>query len=195
MFQDEYELPYFDEAGNQFFREINKQDAYVKRGGRLTAPQMIKYENRVAMLVERLVLILDAVKGDPEAVHDYLESIEQTKRMGILPRDVYKRFNDKVHEGEGQAGSSGSERDRDRQRVIHKGVREETSGLADLPVGELLDKCRQQVITREVLFQQLQMREKAGIRLERMDPDLWGRYRNWVAEKRRIRQSRRFDGK
>jgi len=195
MFQDEYELPYFDEAGNQFVREINRQDAYIKRGGRLSAPQMIKYENRVAMLVERLVLIFEAVKVDPEAVHDYLESIEQTKRMEILPREVYKRFNDKVHEGEPQGGSAGSERDRDRQRVIHRGVREETSGLADLPVGELMDKYKQQIITREVLFQQLQMREKAGIRLDRMDPDLWGRYRNWVAEKRRIRQSRRSDGK
>src|SRR5688500_16782183 len=133
----ENELPYFDEAGNEFVRELNKQDAYMKRGGRLSASQQIKYENRVAMLAERLNLIFDAVKEDPEAVKDYMESIEQTHRMGLLPQMVYQRFQEKLNKAEHD--KHGSERDRDRNRVVSAGVREEKSNLTDMQVADLLD--------------------------------------------------------
>jgi hypothetical protein len=54
MFRENHDdLPYFDEIGNDYIREIRRQDAYTGRGGKLSAPQQIKYENRVAMLVER----------------------------------------------------------------------------------------------------------------------------------------------
>src|ERR1044071_2224007 len=97
MFRDEYELPYFDEMGNEFVREISRQDAFLKRGGKLSPPQMVKYENRVAMLVERLVLILEKLQGDTEAIYDYLHSIEENKKRGLLPTEVYARFMDKIH--------------------------------------------------------------------------------------------------
>src|SRR5215216_103724 len=137
MYRDQYELPYFDDAGNEYVREINKQDAFIRRGGKLSASQMIKYENRVAMLAERLTLIFEAVKEDPEALRDYLESLEQTRRAGLLPRQVYERFQDKLHKTE--AESHHSERDRDRNRVVSGGVREEHSNLSDLTINDLLD--------------------------------------------------------
>ncbi|MCI0411885.1 hypothetical protein L0222_03680 [bacterium] len=188
MYRDQYELPYFDEAGNEFVRELNKQDAFLKRGGRLSAAQMIKYENRVAMLAERLNLIFEAVKEDAESVKDYLESIEQNRRMGLLPRKVYQRFQEQLHKSEEE--SKHSERDRDRYRVVSAGVREEKSNLTDMPVSELLDLYQKRGISREILFQEFRKRENAGIKLQRMDPDLWGRYRSWVAEQRRRRQMR-----
>jgi len=180
-------LPYFDEAGNDFVREINRQDAYIKRGGSLTASQMIKYENRVAMLAERLNLILDAVKDDPDALRDYLESIEQTRRKGALPWKVYQLFHDKRTKGD---EPHGSERDRDRNRVVSAGVREERSNLTDLSISDLLGLYEKRSISREVLFQEFRKRENAGMKLQRMDADLWGRYRGWVAEQRRRRQMR-----
>ena len=188
MYQDHYELPYFDEAGNEFVREINRQDAFLKRGGRLSAAQMIKYENRVSMLAERLNLIFDAVKEDPESLKDYMESIEQNRRSGLLPRMVYQRFHDKLNKAAHE--THGSERDRDRNRVVSAGVREERSNLTDMPVPELLDLYQKRSITREILFHELRKRENAGMKLQRMDPDLWGRYRSWVAEQRRRRQMR-----
>lgn len=188
MYQDQEELPYFDEAGNEFVREINRQDAFLKRGGRLSAAQMIKYENRVAMLAERLNLIFDAVKEDPDSVRDYLESIEQNRRLGLLPRKVYQRFQEKLNKTEEE--SHHSERDRDRYRVVSAGVREEKSNLTDMPVPELLDLYQKRSISREILFQEFRKRENAGIKLQRMDADLWGRYRSWVAEQRRRRQMR-----
>lgn len=188
MEREQYDLPYFDEAGNEFVRELNRQDAYLKRGGRLTAAQQIKYENRVAMLAERLNLIFDAVQEDSEALKDYMESIEQTRRSGLLPRMVYQRFQDKLQKTDQEA--QGSERDRDRNRVVSAGVREEKSILTDMPVGELLDLYQKRSITREILFHEFRKRENAGIKLQRMDPDLWGRYRSWVAEQRRRRQMR-----
>jgi hypothetical protein len=194
MFRDDYELPYFDEAGNEFVREISRQDGFIKRGGKLSPPQMIKYENRVAMLVERLVLILEKLQGDTEAVYDYLHSIEENKKRGLLPKQVYQRFMDKIHKT-GEDELPGSERDRDRQRVIRGEIREEHSSLSDLPVNELLGLYERQDITRETLFEQLSRRERAGLKLDKMDRDLWGRYRSWVAEKRRIQRSRREDGR
>lgn len=194
MFRDEYELPYFDETGNEFLREISRQDAFIKRGGKLSPPQMIKYENRVAMLVERLVLILEKIQGDTEAVYDYLHSIEENKARGLLPRQVYQRFMDKIHKT-GEEELHGSERERDRKQVIRGEVREERSSISDLPVSELLTLYERQSITREVLFEQLSRRERAGMKLDKMDRDLWGRYRSWVAEKRRIQRSRREDGR
>lgn len=188
MHQDDYELPYFDDAGNDFVKEINRQDAYVKRGGRLSASQMIKYENRVAMLAERLNLIFDAVKEDPEALKDYMESIEHTRRQGLLPQMVYQRFHDKLNKS--TTDIQGSERERDRNRVVSAGVREEKSNLTDLSVGDLLDLYQRRSITRETLFLEFRKRENAGIKLQRMDSDLWGRYRSWVAEQRRRRQMR-----
>ena len=188
MYQDQQQdLPYFDEAGNEFVREINKQDAYIKRGGRLTAAQMIKYENRVAMLAERLNLILEAVQEDPDALRDYLESIEQTRRLGSLPKKVYQLFHDKRNKTDEHHGS---ERDRDRNRVVSAGVREERSNLTDMSIPDLLDSYEKGGITREILFQEFRKRENAGMKLQRMDSDLWGRYRGWVAEQRRRRQMR-----
>lgn len=194
MFRDEYELPYFDEMGNEFVREISRQDAFLKRGGKLSPPQMVKYENRVAMLVERLVLILEKLQGDTEAIYDYLHSIEENKKRGLLPKEVYDRFMDKIHKT-GDEELPGSERDRDRKRVIRGEVREEHSSLSDISVNELLALYDRQDITREVLFEQLSRRERAGMKLDKMDRDLWGRYRSWVAEKRRIQRSRRGDGR
>ena len=186
MHQDDYDLPYFDDAGNDFVKELNRQDAYVKRGGRLSASQMIKYENRVAMLAERLNLIFDAVKEDPDSLRDYMESIEHNRRQGLLPRMVYQRFQDKIQKQE----SHGSERDRDRNRVVSAGVREEKSNLTDLSINDLLDLYQKKSITRETLFMEFRKRENAGMKLQRMDSDLWGRYRSWVAEQRRRRQMR-----
>jgi hypothetical protein len=140
------------------------------------------------MLAERLHLIFDAVKEDPEALRDYLESIEQTRRSGQLPRMVYERFQDRIHKT-GQEQPS-SERDRDRHRVVSSGVREERSNLTDLSVSDLLDMYEKRTIRREVLFQEFRKRENAGMKLQRMDADLWGRYRSWVAEQRRRRQMR-----
>ena len=191
MFQDDYELPYFDEAGNQYVQEISRQDAYIKRGGKLSPPQMIKYENRVAMLVERLVLILEALKDDTEAIYDYLHSIEESRKQGLLPKEVHARFMEKIHKTSEEP--QGSERERDRQRVIRGEMRHESSTLTDMSVQDLLEMYSRKEITNDILFQQLSRREKAGIRLEKMDRDLWGRYRSWVAEKRRIQRSRRGD--
>lgn len=193
MYQDDNELPYFDEAGNEYVREISRQDAFVKRGGRLSPSQMVKYENRVAMLVERLVLILEKLQGDDEAIYDYLHSIEENKKLGLLPKEVYDRFMEKIHKTE--EDTSGSERERDRQRVIRGEMREEHSSLSDISVSELLTLYERQSITREILFEQFSRRERAGIKLDKMDRDLWGRYRSWVAEKRRIQRSRRGDGR
>jgi len=189
MFSEDYDLPYFDEIGNDYVREINRQDAFVKRGGRLSAPQMIKYDNRVSMLVERLELILEAVKEDTEALHDYLQSIEHTGRKGLLPRQVYSLFKQKLEQSADQAVVS--ERDRDRNRVVRAGSKPEESNLSDLPVDQLLGMHQDKKISKETLFRQFSKRERAGIRLQRMDPDLWGRYKSWVASKRRIARSRR----
>jgi hypothetical protein len=187
MYRDEQnDLPYFDETGNDFVREINRQDAYIKRGGKLSAAQMIKYENRVAMLAERLSLILDAVQEDPEALRDYLESLEQTRRAGSLPLKVYQVFQDRRNKVE----SHGSERERDRHRVVSGSVREERSNLTDLSVNDLLDLYNKRSISREILFLEFRKRENAGMKLQRMDADLWGRYRSWVAEQRRRKQMR-----
>jgi len=183
------ELPYFDEAGNEYVQELNRQDAYLKRGGKLSAPQQIKYENRVSMLVERLVLIRDAVLSDPEALADYMHSIEQTGRMGQLPRQVYLRFKEKITVT--SEPWPGSERDRDRNRVIRGERRHEEVQLSDLSVDDLLDRYSREQITAETLFQQFHKREKSGARLQKVDPKIWSRYRTWVAEKRRARKMAR----
>ncbi|HET6266090.1 MAG TPA: hypothetical protein VFG11_00105 [Acidobacteriota bacterium] len=183
------ELPYFDEAGNEYVQELNRQDAYVRRGGKLSAPQMIKYENRVSMLVERLILIRDAVLSDPEALADYMHSIEQTRRMGQLPRQVYLRFKEKITVT--SEVWRGSERDRDRDRVIRGERRHEEVQLSDLSVDDLLERYSREQITADTLFQQFHKREKSGVRLQKVDPKIWSRYRTWVAEKRRARKMAR----
>jgi hypothetical protein len=189
MFRDDYdELPYFDEVGNDYIREIRRQDAYAGRGGKLSAPQQIKYENRVAMLVERLVLILDAVQSDPDAIRDYLESIEVNGRNGLLPSTVYVRFKEHV-KAKGEPASMASERERDRLRFISGGLRSENSNLSQLSVDQLLENHEKGQISMETLFQQFRKREKSGVRLQKMDQKLWNRYRSWVAEKRRIRRA------
>lgn len=189
MHEELDELPYFDTTGNEYVRELNRQDGYLRRGGRLSATQMIKYENRVAMLVERLVLIRDAVQTDAEAMGDYLHSIEQTRKLGLLPREVYQRFKDHIHPNK-EEPQSASERERDRMRVIRGEQRHEEIQLSDLSVEDLLDKHSRQVITNEVLFQQFHKREKVAIRLPKIDAALWSKYRTWVSEKRRQRRSR-----
>jgi hypothetical protein len=188
------DLPYFDETQNEYVAEINRQDAYLKRGGSLSPSQMIKYENRVAMLVERLMLILDALGTDAEAVHDYLSSIEHKYGTGELPKQVYTRFMEKIHKTEEDL-SHRSERDRDRNRVIGAGPRMQETSLSDRSVDELLVMHSERTITSEVLFQQFSRRERAGMRLQRIDPNLWGRYRSWVAEQRRKRRQRREDAR
>jgi hypothetical protein len=189
MFRENHDdLPYFDEIGNDYIREIRRQDAYTGRGGKLSAPQQIKYENRVAMLVERLVLILDAVQSDPEAIRDYLESIEVNGRNGLLPSTVYSRFKDHVR-AKGQPEILASERERDRLRFISGEVRSENNNLSALSVDQLLEKHERGHISMETLFQQFRKREKSGTRLQKMDQKLWNRYRSWVAEKRRIRRA------
>lgn len=161
----------------------------MRRGGRLTAPQQIKYENRVSMLVERLVLIHAAIVSDADAVKDYLHSVEQTRKMGALPLQVYSRFMDQI-KGKVEEGPAGSERDRDRLRVIRGEQRHDQVQLSDLPVEDLLDRHQKQTITNDVLFQQFQKREKVGLRLPKIDPALWSKYRTWVGEQRRMRRSR-----
>lgn len=183
------ELPYFDSVGNDYVKELNRQDSYMRRGGKLTAPQQIKYENRVAMLVERLVLIHAAILSDPEALQDYLHSVEQTRRLGVLPQQVYSRFMDQI-KGKKDESPAGSERERDRLRVIRGEQRHDQVQLSDLPVEDLLDRHQKQTITNDVLFQQFQKREKVGMKLPKIDPALWSKYRTWVGEQRRMRRSR-----
>lgn len=183
------ELPYFDSVGNDYVKELNRQDAYMRRGGRLTAPQQIKYENRVAMLAERLALIHTAILSDPEALQDYLHSVEQTRRLGVLPLQVYSRFMDQI-KGKKEESTAGSERDRDRLRVIRGEQRHDQVQLSDLSVEDILDRHQRQTITDDVLFQQFQKREKAGIKLPKIDSVLWSKYRTWVGEQRRMRRSR-----
>jgi len=185
---DLYELPYFDETGNDYIREIKRQDAYLKRGGKMSAPQMLKYDNRVSMLVERLILIHEAVRTDAESLKDYLSSLEDNRQRGALPDSVFQKFQDKLQKHEEEKNDTKSERERDRLRVIQGGVKEEFSNLSDMPVEALLAMHKEQQMTNEVLYQQLSMREKAGMKLPRMDRNLWGNYRSWVAEKRRSRR-------
>ncbi|HJZ10708.1 MAG TPA: hypothetical protein VJ521_01065 [Acidobacteriota bacterium] len=188
MFSKHDDLPYFDETGNAYVSEILRQDAYIRRGGKLSPPQKIKYDNRVAMLAERLALIHNAVQEDAEALKDYMISIEETHRAGLLPKEVYFRFKEELGKMEPHQDLI-SERERDRQRVIRGGVKTEESSLTDLSVDQLLAMHLQGEITREVLFAQFQKRENAGLKLQRIERDLWGRYRSWVSEQRRKRRS------
>ena len=192
MNQDHYEdLPYFDLAKNGYVQEIRRQDAYMKRGGRLSAPQQIKYDNRVSMLVERLLLIHEAVKDTPEDLRDYMESVEQMRRTGALPVEVYSRFKDKLNPVGKDALSPSSERDRDRFRVITGGATAETSSLSDEPVEQLIQMYEEKAISPQTLFEEFNKREKSGVKLPRMGGNLWGKYRGWVAEKRRNRRQPR----
>lgn len=187
--QTDQELPYFDETGNEYASELLRQDAYIKRGGKLSAPQMIKYENRVAMLVERLVAIHEAVKANHQDLKDYMDCVEQTYAQGALPAQVYARFKDTINPDQ-EKPSYGSERERDRLRVIAGGAQAETSPpLADVTGDDLLKMYRENNISRQGLFGELHRREKAGDRLPKMGGDLWGKYRNWVAERRRRKQN------
>lgn len=197
MNQDHYdELPYFDAAQNGYVQEIRRQDAYMKRGGRLTAPQQIKYDNRISMLVERLLLIHEAVKETPDDLRDYMESIEQMKKTGSLPAQVYARFKDKLDTAVKDAGGTpASERDRDRFRVITGGATAETKSLSDESVEKLIEMYEQKAISPQTLFEEFNKREKSGAKLPRMGGNLWGKYRGWVAEKRRSRrQTRNHEG-
>ena len=196
MNQEHYdELPYFDTAQNGYVQEIRRQDAYMKRGGKLSAPQQIKYDNRVSMLVERLVLIHEAVKETPQDLRDYMESIEQMKRIGSLPAQVYARFKDKLDNASKDAGLPASERERDRFRVITGGATAETKSLSNEPVEKLIEMYEQKTISPQTLFEEFNKREKSGTKLPRMGGNLWGKYRGWVAEKRRNRrQSRNHEG-
>jgi len=184
---DHHDLPYFDEIGNDYVSELRKQDHYIKRGGKLTAPQLIKYENRVSMLVERLILILEAVKNDPDDLRDYLHSIEQTNLKGTLPTQVYAHFKKKIEGVETDTGHR-SERDRDRFRVISGGEPVTESKLSEVPINQLIEMYTQQDISSRTLFQEFEKREKSGNRLPKIDGNLWGRYRSWLADRRRNRR-------
>lgn len=184
MFGNYEELPYFDETGNQYVQEIHRQDAYKKRGGRLSAPQMIKYENRVSMLVERLVLIWEAVQEDREAVKDYMDSIERNEKEGLLPRIVYDRFHSKIAEMK-LPPPTHSERERDRLRVISGEGRVEEINVTTCSDEELIQVYRSRTVSSEKIFREFQRRERAGSRLHRLDPDAWGKYRSWLQGRRR----------
>jgi hypothetical protein len=186
---DNEELPYFDADGNMYIEELRRNDAYVRRGGKLSAPQMIKYENRVMMLVERLVLIHEAVKPNHQDCEDFLRSIEHYHRRGLLPKLVYQRFKEKnetVHQP-----AHKSERDRDRLRVITGGAEADERSLSDLPVETLLEMNQQGTISNPILFHEMHKREKSGVKLPKMGGALWGKYRTWVAEKKRARRHAR----
>jgi hypothetical protein len=192
MNQDHYDdLPYFDLAQNGYVQEIRRQDAYMKRGGKLSAPQQIKYDNRVSMLVERLLLIHEAVRDTPEDLRDYMESVEQMRRTGALPTQVYARFKDKLDAAGRDTQSTPSERDRDRFRVITGGATAETSSLSDESVERLIQMHEEKAISTQTLFEEFSKREKSGVKLPRMGGNLWGKYRGWVAEKRRNRRQPR----
>lgn len=196
MSQDHFgEMPYFDSAQNGYVQEIRKQDAYMKRGGKLSAPQQIKYDNRISMLVERLLLIHEAVKEAPEDLRDYMESIEEMKRVGALPAQVYSRFKEKLDSTKKDVESPYSERERDRFRVITGGATAETKTLSDLPIEQLIAMYQEKTISPQTLFEEFSKREKSGTKLPRMGGNLWGKYRGWVAEKRRSRrQTRNHEG-
>lgn len=190
MTRDDFEeLPYFDTTGNTYAQELRRHDAYVNRGGKLSAPQMIKYENRVMMLVERLVLIHDAVKSNNQDLEDFMRSIEQYHRRGLLPKQVYMRFKEKNEPG--SESHSHSERDRDRLRVIRKGAEADERSLSDLPAEKLLEMYQGGTIAGPVLFHELSKREKTGTKLPKMGGTLWGKYRTWVAERKRARRHAR----
>jgi hypothetical protein len=183
MFPNEKpDLPFFDELLNDYAHEISRQDAYLKRGGKLSAPQIIKYDNRIAMMTERLVVIFEAVKEDSEALQDYLHAVEDAYRDGKLPAQVYTRFTDRIH-GRNQEPSYSSERERDRNRVIGGGVR--PPNLGDVTGDQLLQMYNENRISTEVLFQQLRSRQRSGRRLPHLEQELWNRYKSWLSEKRR----------
>jgi len=181
------DLPYFDTAGNEYVRELMRQDAYMHRGGKLSAPQMIKYENRVSMLVERLLLVLEALRTDEAAVRDYLAHVELAHTKKHLPRQVYQRFMDKIGET-GKEVVDGSERDRDRLRVIHGGQKVDSYNLAEHTEVTLIEMYREKSISFNTLFTEFHKRERSGKKLPKMDSNLWGHYRSWVAQKRRSRR-------
>src|SRR5262249_50982282 len=124
----------------------------------------------------------------------YMNSIEEMKRLGALPGMVYSRFKEKVTSS-GTAESPFSERERDRFRVITGGATAETKTLSDLSVEELITMYEAKTISPQTLFEEFNKREKSGAKLPRMGGNLWGKYRGWVAEKRRSRrQSRNHEG-
>jgi len=191
MFQAEDELPYFDATGNQYAQELRRQDAYIGKGGKLSAPQMIKYENRVAMLVERLLLVLEALKGDDEAIKDYLAHIEFAQRKQYLPRQVYQRFMERIHESAKEDPSVASERDRDRLRVIQGGQKVDSFNFETHTEEVLIEMYRKKTISSNTLFTEFHKRERSGKKLPKMDSNIWGHYRSWVAQKRRSRRQPR----
>ena len=81
-----------------------------------------------------------------------------------------------------------SERDRDRLRVITGGAEADERSLSDLPVETLLEMNQQGTISNPVLFHELNKREKTGTKLPKMGGVLWGKYRTWVAERKRARR-------
>jgi hypothetical protein len=191
MNRDDFEeLPYFDTTGNTYCQELRRHDAYVNRGGKLSAPQMIKYENRVMMLVERLMLIHDAVKSNNQDLEDFMRSIEHYYRRGLLPKQVYLRFKEKNEPGP-EVHTQHSERDRDRLRVIRRGAEADERSLSDLPAETLLQMYQDGSLTGPVLFHELSKRERTGTKLPKMGGALWGKYRTWVAEKKRARRHSR----
>jgi hypothetical protein len=102
---------------------------------------------------------------------------------------VYNRFKDHVENGS-QRPSLGSERERDRLRVIAGGAQATIPlPLEDVPGDELIKMYRDNSISRQGLFGELHRREQAGARLPRMGGDLWNRYRSWVAERKRKSQN------
>ncbi len=190
MTRDDFEeLPYFDTTGNTYAQELRRHDAYVNRGGKLSAPQVIKYENRVMMLVERLILIHDALRSNNQDLEDFMRSIEQYHRRGLLPKQVYLRFKEKNETG--RELHSHSERDRDRLRVITGGAEADERSLSDLPAETLLQMYQDGTIAGPILFHELSKREKSGTKLPKMGGALWGKYRTWVAERKRARRHAR----
>jgi hypothetical protein len=124
-----------------------------------------------------------------------MESVDQMKRAGALPGSVYTRFREKLDTAGKDTESPYSERERDRFRVITGGATAETKTLSDVPVETLIQMYEEKTISPQTLFEEFNKREKSGVKLPRMGGNLWGKYRGWVAEKRRSRrQPRNHEG-
>jgi hypothetical protein len=155
---------------------------------------MIKYENRVSMLVERLLLVLEALKGDDQAIKDYLAHIEYAHRKQFLPRQVYQRFMEKIRDA-ATAATTASERERDRLRVIQGGQKVDSFNFEEHSEEILIEMYRKKTISSNTLFTEFNKRERSGKKLPKMDSNIWGHYRSWVAQKRRSRRRPRNNDK
>jgi hypothetical protein len=109
-----------------------------------------------------------------------------------LPNQVYAHFKKKIEGVEKDTGHR-SERDRDRFRVITGGEPVTHSKLSEVSIPQLIEMFNQRNISSRTLFQEFEKREKSGKRLPKIDGNLWGRYRSWLADRRRNRRPSKTD--